>query len=271
MNTTKSYCHVKYKKKKISFKGKVLGILIGISGLGMIYNIDQKFQNVFVQYEKVDNSKIEEILKNEEVYPEELIELALTKEETIDFVYNYTEYKEDPYENEINIKKDYKKGEFPLFIQWDERWGYDLYGDTYMAINGCGPTTLAMVIVGLTGDVNINPKVVADYSYNNNYYVENVGTSWNLMTEGVQAFGIQGEEIPLSEKEIIGALEKGQPIIASMKPGNFTTGGHFILLTGVTQDGEIIVNDSDSIKRSGMTWDIDTIMSEVKGLWKFYI
>lgn len=273
MNTVKSHYHIKYKKKRLGFIGKVLVILVGISGLSMLFNIDPKLQNVFVQYEKVENNnrKMKEILNNEEAYPEELVELALNKEETIDFVYNYIEKEDNPQINKINIKKDYQKGEFPLFIQWDERWGYDLYGDTYIAINGCGPTTLAMVIVGLTGDTSINPKVVAEYSYNNNYYVENVGTKWELMTDGVQAFGIQGEEIPLSKKEIIGTLEKGQPIIASMKPGHFTTSGHFILLTGVTEDGEIIINDSDSRKRSSITWDIDTIMDEAKGLWKFYL
>lgn len=56
-----------------------------------------------------------------------------------------------------------------------------------------------------------------------------------------------------------------------MKPGDFTTSGHFILMTGITEDGKIIVNDSDSRKRSNITWDLDVIMGQVKGLWKFYV
>ena len=257
--------------KKIHFRGRILSVVIGIFGMGLLSNIDQRIPNVFVQYEKVKNNKLEHILQDKSTYPEELVDLAVKKEETIGFVYNYIKHKNNEYKNDINIDKDYKKGEFPLFIQWDERWGYDLYGDTYMAINGCGPTSLAMVIVGLTGDTTINPKVVAQYSYDNNYYAENVGTKWNLMTEGVNAFGVQGEAIPLSKEEIIVTLQKGQPIIASMKPGHFTTGGHFIVLTGMTEEGKIIVNDSDSKKRSSVTWDIDIIMDEAKGLWKFYI
>lgn len=257
--------------KKIYFRGRIFSILIGIFGIGLFFNIGQNIPNVFLQYEKVKNNKLENILQNKDTYPEELVDLALKKEETIDFVYNYVKYKENEYKSEINIEKDYKKGEFPLFIQWDERWGYDLYGDTYMAINGCGPTSLAMVIVGLTGDTTINPKVIAEYSYDNNYYADNVGTKWTLMTEGVRAFGIQGEAIPLSKQEIIATLQKGQPIIASMKPGHFTNGGHFIVLTGITEEGEIMINDSDSKERSSITWDIDMIMKEVKGLWKFYI
>lgn len=257
--------------RKINFRGRIFSILIGVFGISILFNIDQNIANVFAQYEKVNNNnKLENILQDENAYPEELIELALKKEETIDFVYNYEKYKNNEYKSEINIEEDYNEGEFPLFIQWDERWGYDLYGDTYMAINGCGPTSLAMVIVGLTGDTTINPKVIAQYSYDNNYYVENVGTKWDLMTEGVRDFGIEGEAIQLSEQEIISTLQKGQPIIASMKPGHFTTSGHFIVLTGVTEEGEIIINDSDSKKRSSVTWDIDIILEETKGLWKFY-
>lgn len=80
-----------------------------------------------MQYEKVKNNKLEYILQDKNTYPEELVDLAVKKEETIDFVYNYIKHKNNEYKNDINIDKDYKKGEFPLFIQWDERWGYRYY------------------------------------------------------------------------------------------------------------------------------------------------
>ena len=262
---------MKPKKNKIKLKKRrIVGFLIGLSCLSIflgISKIDKK--NFFVEAQESNDYKMKEILQNEEAYPKELIELALEKEETRDFVYKYIENQEQA--KKINIKDEYVEGEFPLFIQWDERWGDNLYGDNYIAINGCGPTTLAMVVVGLTGDTTINPKVVADFSYNNGYYVEDVGTKWDLMTEGAKAFGIQGEEIPLSENVILKALQRGEPIIASMRPGTFTTSGHFVLLTGVTEDGKIIVHDSDSIKRSSDTWDIDVFMKETKNLWKFSI
>ncbi len=37
-------------------------------------------------------------------------------------------------------------GEIPLLLQWDERWGYSVYGDNMIAVNGCGPTAVAMVV-----------------------------------------------------------------------------------------------------------------------------
>lgn len=262
---------MKSKKNKIRLKkGRIVGLLIGLGCLTIFLGAKETDKKNFtVEVQELNDYKMKEILKNEEAYPKELIDLALKKEETRDFVYKYIENKTN--KKTINIENEYVKGEFPLFIQWDERWGYDTYGDTYIAINGCGPTTLAMVIVGLTGDTTINPKVVADFSYDNGYYVENVGTKWSLMTEGVKAFGIQGEEISLSENGILSTLQRGEPIIASMRPGTFTTSGHFIVLTGVTEDGKIIVNDPDSREKSSETWDIDVFMKETKNLWKFSI
>ncbi|MGL5695106.1 MAG: hypothetical protein ACRCXA_13570, partial [Peptostreptococcaceae bacterium] len=117
--------------------------------------------------------KISQILNNINSYPMSLINLASNNIETIDFVADYINYSTKITE-EISIKEDYKTGEIPLFIQWDKRWGYDKYGDEFIAVNGCGPTCLAMVAVGLTGDTEINPKVITNYSEKNGYLANGV-------------------------------------------------------------------------------------------------
>ncbi|WP_250672799.1 C39 family peptidase [Paraclostridium ghonii] len=213
--------------------------------------------------------KVNGILKDIKLYPESLIDLASKNPEAIDFVANYPKYSEKLSSENISIKKDYKKGEIPLFIQWDKRWGYDKYGEEFIAVNGCGPTSLAMIAVGLTGNTDINPKGVVDYSRDNGYLVNGVGTSWKLMTEGAKYFGLTGKEIPLSKDSIISNLKNGHPIIASMGPGEFTSKGHFIVLKGVDEDGKIIVNDPNSKLRSEKTWDIDVFIKETKNLWAF--
>lgn len=214
------------------------------------------------------NPNTYKILEHPTLYPIELLELASKKSEVIDFVADYPNSIDNTNES-ISIEQDYEPGGIPLFIQWDKRWGYTNYGADFMAINGCGPTSLAMVAIGLTGNTNINPKVVADYSEANGYLVDGVGSKWSLMTEGAKEFGIVGREIPLSESSILKTLEKGQPIIATMAPGNFTTSGHYIVLTGVDSNGKIIVNDSDSKVKSKKTWDIDVFIKEAKNLWSF--
>lgn len=215
-----------------------------------------------------ENQKVAMILSNKESYPEELLELASKKDEVIDFVADFPNHDEEV-SNNISIEKDYKKGDIPLFIQWDERWGYEKYGPDFMAVNGCGPTSLAMVAVGLTGNTDINPKVIADFSEENGYIVEGVGTSWNFMTAAAENFGLQCKELPLSENVIINTLKSGTPIIAIMGPGTFTSVGHYVVLTGVDGNNKIIINDSDSKIRSNQTWDVDIFMKETKNLWSF--
>ena len=217
-----------------------------------------------VEAKELEDTRLEQIVANERAYPTELIQLAMRKEEARDFVLNYPYYKANPLAVQIENEED----AFPLFLQWDERWGYEKYGDTYLAINGCGPTNLAMVVVGLTGDTSVTPLTVARYSESLGYYVRK-GTKWSLMTEGAEAFGVKWEAIPLDRRTILRALEAGNPIIVSMGPGHFTTEGHFVLLTGVTEDGKIRVNDSDSLVRSQKVWDIEVFLNEAKNLWQF--
>lgn len=213
--------------------------------------------------------KAKEILSNLSAYPEELVKLASQKEETIDFVADYTNAQIPVEGRNISVKSDYTTGKIPLFIQWDKRWGYSKYGSNYIAVNGCGPTSLAMVIVGLTSDVSVNPKIVAEYSEKEGYYVDGVGTSWTLMKDGAAHFGIHSEELPLVSGAIKEALNSGHPVIASMNPGEFTDYGHFIVLTGVTEDGKVIVNDPDSKIRSKKLWDMDVFMEQTANLWEF--
>ena len=76
----------------------------------------------------------------------------------------------------IDISGDYVDSQIPLFLQYDKRWSGFSYGKSgTIQSSGCGPTSLAMIIVGLTGDTTVNPKVVADWSVQNEHRVEGVG------------------------------------------------------------------------------------------------
>lgn len=201
-------------------------------------------------------------------YPVDLLELVIRNPETVEFV------KEYPLKHNIkvivDVSGDYEPGKIPLFIQWDERWGYGSYGDNLMAINGCGPTCVSMVAVGLTGNTNYNPRHVADLSESNGYYSD-TGTSWSLMTEGAAEFGITGYTINITSDSIINELNQGHPIIASMQPGDFTTTGHFIVLTGIDEDGKIIINDPNSKIRSEKRWETEVIISQSKSMWAYTV
>ena len=132
------------------------------------------------------------------------------------------------------------RGSFPT-LQWDARWGCTPYGGSILAITGCGPTALSVVACGLTGDASLTPAAIAAWAQRQGYAGAD-GTSWELMRSGCEHFGLYAQELSLTEAAVFGALEAGQPIICSMRPGDFTTAGHFIVLTG-TQDGLLCVVD----------------------------
>lgn len=216
---------------------------------------------------KEQDSRINTIISNYNDYPEELIDMLSRNIDMLDFVLKYPEKNGKVYSD--NIGK-VNKGTIPLLLQWDERWGYANYGDNIIAVNGCGPTALSMVITGLTGDNTITPYTISKFSIEHGFYIDGTGTSWNLMTGINGYFGIRSKELSLDKNIIFNNLRNGNPIICSMRSGDFTTTGHFIVLTGI-EDGKIKVNDPNSMVRSSLLWDYDRIAPQIKNLWVFYV
>lgn len=210
------------------------------------------------------DSQIQSIVDNAANIPAYLIRLAVMHPESIPYVAGYPTRKLN---QPINVDAYYTPGKIPLFEQWDKQWGYDFYGEGPLATDGCGPTALAMVAVGLTGNTSINPKVVADYSAAHGGYVAGEGTSWSLMSDLAPHFGVKGTRI--QESQVIAALKEGHPVIATMGPGTFTLTGHFMVLTGVTPDGKVTINDPDSIKFSQESWNFNEIATSTRAYWSF--
>lgn len=199
-------------------------------------------------------------------YPDSLIELAKNNPETIDFVKHYSDYKDT--NKKIDVSGDLTGG-IPLFIQWDERWGYRQYGNNFMAVTGCGPTCLSMVYCGLTGNGKWNPYKVAKMAEEAGYYVEGSGSSWELMTGGAANIGLRAENIQFDETHIVETLREGKPIICVVGAGDFTTQGHFLVLTNVDENGKLVVNDPNSKERSSQRWDVDRVMGQIRNLWAY--
>lgn len=224
--------------------------------------------NIIVQNLKTmlqKDNRVQTILNHYEDYPEDLLEMLTHNIDILDFVLDYPQKKGNIYANRVDHTK---KGVIPLLFQWDKKWGYATYGDNMLALTGCAPTALSMVIVGLTGDTSITPYVVSQYAQNNGYYVEGTGSSWSLISEGSSYFNVQARELPLSKETIFLALNDGQPIICSMRPGDFTTVGHFIVMVG-TKDNKIQVYDPNSNVRSQKLWDYETLSYQINNLWSF--
>ena len=204
-------------------------------------------------------------------YPQEMIDLLARNPEAIDFVLNYPlhEAEADP---DIDLSGEVSRVQVPRRYQWDMRWGYKIYGSGPMGLTGCGPTCLSMVAIYLTGNTDLTPAWMADYAMNNGYYdyEDNSGSYWSLMTDGAYGLGIDVVEITTEEDRMIRNLDVGNPIIAIVGEGQFTDGGHFIVITGHS-DGYFTVNDPNSVANSERLWTFEELEEEIITLWVFRI
>ena len=206
-----------------------------------------------------------EILEHYEDYPETYLAALANNPEMLDYVKGYLD---SHGVLDAKLTKSEKKEDYPLFIQWDKRWGYASYGTSSIGISGCGPTCLSMVIYGLTENELATPDKVARYSEEQGYYIEGTGTSWELMTDGAAAFGVTGSELSLDESSMKQALDAGHPIICAMRAGDFTAAGHFIMIYGYDKKG-FIVNDPNSRTRSEKRWTYEELNGQIKNLWSY--
>lgn len=201
-----------------------------------------------------------------EDYPPELMELLQRNPEAKQFVWEYPLKKDE--HPVIDLSEYADAQEMPLLMQWDARWGYKEYSGNVMGLTGCGPTCLSMVAMYLSKDTSRDPGWMADFSTENGYAAEGSGTAWALFSEGGEKLGFDVTEIPLDEQRIADNLEVGNPVVAVMGPGAFTTEGHFIVFTAY-EDGKIRVNDPNSRANTEKAWEFDEISSQIKQMWVF--
>lgn len=250
------------RRRQVRMQRFGIAVLLMSAGVGLLV------QRGHVTTQISEQKGEREVFSHAEDYPETLINLLERNPETADFVKGYPN--EHDKSHKISLHREVKKGKIPLFLQWDKRWGYEQYGSDMIAITGCGPTCLSMVVCGITGDTKWSPLKVAQFAEENGYYEAGSGSKWILMSEGASALGIRSKELPLDEHRVKLELEQGNPIICIMGPGDFTTSGHYIVLTGLGKDDRIKVNDPNSKIRSEKEWIFEDIQSQMKNLWVFY-
>lgn len=147
------------------------------------------------------------------------------------------------------------------FNQADERYAGKPYGTDNIGGYGCGPTAMAIVVSSLTNDT-VDPVKMAEWSYQNSFWCKGSGSRHSLIPASAQAWGLPVSGCTASEPQrILDALADGKLVVALMRKGHFTDGGHFIVLRGV-KDGKIMVADPSSYKRSEQLWDLSIILNE---------
>ena len=192
------------------------------------------------------------------VYPESLVALMESNPETEEFVLDYPFRKIGP----VDLSGYDPAEGVPLFLQWDRQWGYEPYGGDFVAVSGSGAMCLAMAGWYLSGgDDRFSPERVAAALDG-----AALGTGRRLISEGSRVLGLRATGLTLEREKLTAYLRSGEPIIALMGPGDFTSEACFVVLTGC-REGTVTVRDPGSRVNSETVWDFDTIAAQVKSLW----
>lgn len=176
--------------------------------------------------------------------------------DTIDFIYNCINDIKDE-EDYPGVSKDFGR-KTPYFCQWDNRWAYNRLASSNIGIAGCGPTSMAMVLSRLSGDLSITPDVIANDASN---YMGEYGISWKFFEDEANKYGYNVTYIGKTKEELIGALDKG-PVLLSVSRGYFTINGHILVLDSY-RDGKFYINDPNNYATSAKEWDYDEFQDQI--------
>lgn len=164
------------------------------------------------------------------------------------------------------------------YLQTDKRWKalpYQVKGETAtIGGSGCGPTAAAMAIETLTGKT-FTPVDACKWAVEHGYKALNQGTYYGYFVPQFKAFGIECRRLNTTNvyhkpdspvhDEMIAWLRKGYYVIALMKKGTWTGGGHFVLVWWA--DNKIRINDPASTKEFRMNGDVKTFRNEAAYYW----
>lgn len=192
-----------------------------------------------------------------------LLTLASKETEALAFVRNYTESETEASAGCNTLRA----GAMPELYQWDTRWAWVKYSEHCIGTSGCGVTALAMVYQGLTGDTSKSPYDLSVDSVENDYV--HSGTDPDFYAFEAEKLGLECEEVSVSSSNLKSALKKGSIVIINVGPGDFTTGGHYIVAYAVDGLGKLHVRDPYSAVNTAKTWDVDSVVGQAKRLFVF--
>ncbi len=196
-------------------------------------------------------------------YPDDIVEMLVLNDETEKFVVNY------PYKS-VNFKPD--KIDFsqyadckepPILMQWDMRWGYMQYNGNVMGLTGSAPTALSMVAVYVLHNMSMTPVHIAEYSIGSNCE----SRPEKLLSDGARNMGMNVTEVIRNNNRLKQAVtEEGSAVICMMKSQEFSP---VIVVRGVDENGNFLINDPSSKKRSNTSYSFSELNTGIKKIWKY--
>lgn len=127
--------------------------------------------------------------------------------------------------------------------QTDSRWSSHSWKGVTVGDSGCGPTAVACVVSALKKEVT--PKEVFDWICNNGYMTIKNGTYWSGITAALKHYGITKFEVTANANSAKACLQLGQWVIGVVAKSRWTSGGHYIVVYGLSGD-KVLVSDPAS-------------------------
>ena len=87
--------------------------------------------------------------------------------------------------------------------------------------------------------------------------------------KAAKMLGLNYVELPVGELTLKEALKSQQVVLLYVGPGDFTETGHFIVATGMTEDGKVSLCDPFSAVRTNQDWDVNTLILQTKAVYGF--
>ena len=176
--------------------------------------------------------------------PEDDVVVETEPEETVEEIPEETQEEPDQTEPEETLPAETQEPEMeyktydsvPLYFQND--YPDTMFGSGTVATSGCSITCLAMVATYMT-DHEFFPDELAGYFG---------GRAENNMNR--MLYGMQKMRLPYNQCEnwhvVMEDLRRGKVVILMLnKKSVFTESQHFVVLTGLTEDGKVLVNDTN--------------------------
>lgn len=129
--------------------------------------------------------------------------------------------------------------EVPLYLQQD--YGDAKYGKYSLRTYGCGITTMSMLASYMKDEELTPPYMGTAFGQ----YCSEKGSAHSMLLEVPVALDFYPIKKTSNWSEVKQALENGYMIITLQHGGFWTSKGHYLLVTGMTEDGQVTVRDSN--------------------------
>lgn len=128
----------------------------------------------------------------------------------------------------------------PLYFQQD--YPDTMYGKYPIKTYGCGITLMSMLASYMKDDAIMTPPYLCTLF---GKYCGEKGTAHTLFLEAPSYLDFYAVKKVSSWSDAKAALQEGKMVISLQHGGFWTRTGHYILITGITEDGQVTVRDSN--------------------------